>query len=275
MKLFPPIDRRFRSASAPDGGERGFTMVEIALCLGVIAIALVAIIGVMPTGVRVQRENQEETIINQDARLLLEAIRSGASGMNYLTNYFESITLVRSLGNSVVYSNQFLERAQLTNGLGIMGLLSNPKYLQAGNRVFTNKVTARVRAISGSAIEKSQDPKVRDIAFRYRLTSELVPLSVFPRELTNFTVLNPKSVDWGVASNNWLMARNQATNFHELRLTLQGPMIARGNNFEVYGTPRTFRTLVSGRLDRMEFPTDGSWPRFWLIQPDAYAKVNP
>src|SRR6185503_19757012 len=40
-----------------------FTMVEIAISLGVIAIALVAILGVLPTGVRVQRDNREDTIL--------------------------------------------------------------------------------------------------------------------------------------------------------------------------------------------------------------------
>jgi type II secretory pathway pseudopilin PulG len=54
-----------------------FTMIEIAIALGVIAFALIAIIGILPTGLQTERDNREETIINQDARLLLEAIRSG------------------------------------------------------------------------------------------------------------------------------------------------------------------------------------------------------
>ena len=66
-------------ASRPN--TAAFTMVEIALCLGVIAFALVAIIGVLPTGVRVQRDNREDTIINQEGLLLLEAIRSGSQGL--------------------------------------------------------------------------------------------------------------------------------------------------------------------------------------------------
>jgi hypothetical protein len=47
--------------------DSAFTMVEIAISLAVIGFALVAIIGVLPRGLRVQRENREETIINQDA----------------------------------------------------------------------------------------------------------------------------------------------------------------------------------------------------------------
>jgi type II secretory pathway pseudopilin PulG len=57
--------------------EAGFTMAEIAIALGVIAIALIAIIGILPSGLQVQRDNREETIINQDARLLLQAVRTG------------------------------------------------------------------------------------------------------------------------------------------------------------------------------------------------------
>jgi type II secretory pathway pseudopilin PulG len=57
--------------------ERAFTMVEIAIALGVIAFALIAIIGVLPTGLQTQRDVREETIVNQDARLLIEAIKTG------------------------------------------------------------------------------------------------------------------------------------------------------------------------------------------------------
>ena len=52
------------------GGNRqdsGFTMIEVALSLAIVAFALVAIMGVMPAGLNVQRENREETIISQDA----------------------------------------------------------------------------------------------------------------------------------------------------------------------------------------------------------------
>ena len=58
-----------------------FTMVEIAISLGVIAIALVAILGVLPTGVRVQRDNREDTILNQEGVFWVEAIRSGSKGL--------------------------------------------------------------------------------------------------------------------------------------------------------------------------------------------------
>src|SRR6266851_5222324 len=79
-----------------------FTMVEIAISLGVIAIALVAILGVLPTGVRVQRDNREDTILNQEGMFWVEAIRSGSRGLYYLTNYVDMITL-RTANATVVF----------------------------------------------------------------------------------------------------------------------------------------------------------------------------
>ena len=61
-------------------------MVEIAIG-PTIGFALVAIIGVLPIGMNTQRDNREETVINQDATVLMEAIRNGARGLDDLTNY--------------------------------------------------------------------------------------------------------------------------------------------------------------------------------------------
>src|SRR5215469_1218108 len=80
--------------------ERGFTMMEIAISLAIIGIALVAIIGVLPIGMNVQQDNRQETIINQDAAVLVEDLRNGSVGMNELTNYVVSITNWWSLYSS-------------------------------------------------------------------------------------------------------------------------------------------------------------------------------
>ena len=104
----------------------GFTMVEVALALGVMAFALVAIIGVLPSGMKVQRENREDTIINQDLSYVLEAIRSGARGVDDLTNYVESITIKRGL-QATTYTNNVRKPGRfepLTNGQHIVALLS-------------------------------------------------------------------------------------------------------------------------------------------------------
>jgi type II secretory pathway pseudopilin PulG len=68
---------KLRTLTSRFGSRAAFTMAEIAISLGVIAFALIAIIGVLPAGLQTQRDNREETIVVEDARVLIEAIRSG------------------------------------------------------------------------------------------------------------------------------------------------------------------------------------------------------
>ena len=83
MKLRQPYFRARRSA---------FTMVEVAISLAIIGFALLAIVGVLPMGMNVQKENREATVVNQDATVFIEAIRNGARGVDDLTNYVYAIT---------------------------------------------------------------------------------------------------------------------------------------------------------------------------------------
>src|SRR5476651_242395 len=94
----------------------GFTMIEIAISLAVIGIALTAIIGVLPLGMNVQRENREATVINQDATLFIEAIRNGAQHADDLTNYVYEV----EVGNNQTNFAPFASGAQ------IIGLLTTP-----------------------------------------------------------------------------------------------------------------------------------------------------
>ena len=83
---------RFTLHASRSRARRAFTMIEIAISLAVIGFALVAIIGVLPIGMNVQKDNREETIINQDATVFMDAIRNGAQGLDDLTNYVMAIT---------------------------------------------------------------------------------------------------------------------------------------------------------------------------------------
>jgi len=273
-------------------------MVEIALCLGIIAFALVAIIGVLPTGMRVQKENREDTVINQDGTFLLEAIRSGSRNLDYLTNYFDSITLSNK-NQVVIFTNSpGLEipgnpriEGSLTNGLRIVGLLTFPKYPfnpltgrimvhpATGNPASTNIISGYIRALSGSAMDKSRPADrttreaIRDFAFAYQFHSEVIPLSPYPREFTNYVQainagLPPDEV--ATRSNLWLMACNQAFNFSELRLTLQGPVIRRGQTLEAVGTPKTFRTIITGTVSNYLNNFSG-----FFVQPSTFVQVAP
>ncbi len=169
-------------------------MIEIAICLAVIGIALVAIVGVLPLGMNVQKENREATVINQDASVFIEAIRNGAQGLDDLTNYVYAITNywteydnkgkivagnngVNGVNNGYSYTTTVVAPGYLTtsgtfnspattisNGTNIIGLLSTPEFTDgnglpinnflSGNFYYSNHIVAYVRSISGLAVEK-------------------------------------------------------------------------------------------------------------------------
>jgi type II secretory pathway pseudopilin PulG len=180
-------------------------MIEIAICLAIIGFALVAIIGVLPLGMNTQRDNREETIINQDATVLLEAIRSAARGADDLTNSVFAITnYVTTFNNSGqpvnvnnpdVYGYTFTAASingtansyNITNAYRIIGLLSTPEYTDGVRPIpnvifggYSNHVVAYVRAISGLAAEKPpQDNQImREDALTYRLYCVNAPMPV-------------------------------------------------------------------------------------------------
>src|SRR5436190_6976350 len=102
-----PLNIRFA------GDENAFTMVEIALAIAVIAFALVAIIGVLPAGLQVQKENREETLIAQDGTYFMEALRRGAEGI------IESNKVEKIWTNGVLVPGPY-------TGYQVVGLLSTP-----------------------------------------------------------------------------------------------------------------------------------------------------
>jgi len=65
----------------------------------------VAIIGILPSGLQVQRDNRSETIINQDGTFWLETIRNGARGMDDLVSYVDRIEIMKGTNISRVYSS--------------------------------------------------------------------------------------------------------------------------------------------------------------------------
>lgn len=186
---------------------RGFTMIEIAICLAIIGVALVGIIGVLPYGMNTQRDNREETIIGQDANLLAELIRNGNRGANDLTNYVIAITNSwAKFSPSGIYQNSGVDgytyasaheggssvplRA-LYNGTNIIGLLSTPQFTDAfgaGAKAipcvyfggYSNHITANVRSISGLAAEKPpQDNQImQGDTFKYHLFIANAPVVV-------------------------------------------------------------------------------------------------
>ena len=205
---------RAGGAGAPHGGypaprhERAFTMVEIAICLAIIGFALVAIIGILPAGLQVQKENREDTLIGQDGEYFMEAIRSGAMGLDDLVNHVEYIVVA---GQTNTLNSGF------NNGHDIIGLLTPP-----GNS--TNSV-AVVRPIGGAAADTGAI--ARDLAFKYLLTVQQLNYSNSLPEVDPYF--------------NFLVS----SNLHDLRLEFRWPVHANGS---VGNGRQVFRALVSGTL---------------------------
>lgn len=240
--------------------DAGFTMVEIAICIAVVAFALVAIIGVMPTGLQVQRQNREDTIIAQEGKLWLEAIRSGALGLNDLTNYVDEISVntrtnrVRDSGVWRASTYRLYDGSSglvgFRNGRDIIGLLTLPQYYQWGatnaRMEFESLPSAAyVRAMTGSAAEKTI---ANEFALMYRLRTELVPFSAITGMNTNLNESGLSDADKRVRLNTLLRASALMANLYELRLTVDWPVYRRQNRFEVGGNRKVFRTLVGGSL---------------------------
>jgi prepilin-type N-terminal cleavage/methylation domain-containing protein len=264
------ISRTFLGRVAPPGRSRiaglgepslpvialaqsAFTMVEIAICLAIIGIALVAIIGILPLGIDVQKDNREETIINQDATVLIEAIRNGARGADDLTNYVYAIVITNTCGKAFNDTNLLAGPMNyssgtanyITNGARIIGLLSTPEYVDGNglpipnlsytNQSCSNHIVAYVRSISGPAVEKP--PQNNDIvtggSFGYRIICENVPVAVDTNAFNSINVFDR------------VYAANLTANLHELRLTFQWPLLPNG---KIGLGHQTFRTTIAGQI---------------------------
>lgn len=252
--------RSFRTSRSALRTRSAFTLIEIAICLAIIGFALVAIIGVLPIGMSAQRVNREQTVINQDASVLMEAIRGGAHGLDYLTNYVYAITNYRA-----VYTGGFSASSTvgwttgpggyLSSGADIIGILSTPQFTDnTGNPLaflpntgYSNHVIAYVRSISGLAAEKPpQDNQImREDTFTYRL----------------YCVNAPGAVPLGspVGSFGGQLLGNQ----RELRLTFLWPQLPNG---KVGGGHQTYRATIAGQLSR----TNGF---FYYYQPQSFTNT--
>jgi prepilin-type N-terminal cleavage/methylation domain-containing protein len=185
----------------------GFTMVEIAISLAIIGIALVAIIGVLPLGMQMQRDNREATVINQDATVFLEAIRGGARGLDDLTNYVNAITNYwtfypasgaptpgvngYTFTSASIAAGYYSIGSPITNGMHIIGLLSTPEYTDNNGAPlpnlfgvgFSNHVVAYVYSMNGPAVEKPPQANgsiVRQDSFSYRILCVNAPVELPP-----------------------------------------------------------------------------------------------
>ena len=264
---------------AGGGGEGGFTMVEIAMAIGVIGFALVAIIGILPAGMNVQKDTGEDTVVSQDAQFFLEALRNGGTnitstpgqpylqGLDFLTNHVESITIVNNNGETpgtTVYTNNPSAGVNyLENGQMILGLLSTPEFTGSVYPYYTNTVIARVRALNGPASDEAGADPV--MLFRYLMTVNIAPFESFALQSTNFnnyvaSITNPAYL---AAYDRWLEVPFLHSQLFDVRLTFRWPILPNGNP-----GPRhlTFRTMMAGHYSQ-----DPARQTQWLIHPQWYS----
>ena len=209
-------------------------MIEIAIAIGVIGFALVAIIGILPVGLNVQRDTHEDVIIGQDGPFFLEAIRNGGStlgpgtstSLDFLTNYVESITV-----GATPYNKP-------NSGQMILGLLSKPK----------TSTSAIIRALTGPATDQNGSNAVT--AFRYKMDVEIEP----------FATASPASLDLPSEASKLYV------NLYELRLKFSWPVRPNG---AVGPGRQSYRTLVSGQL--VQGASNG--PPLWFFQPNTYTNL--
>lgn len=197
-------------------GVAAFTLIEIALALGVIAIGLVSIIGLMPFGLGVQRENKDETVIDHDARLMFGFLKAGAAETNdletlgrlwlhivpdakgqrkvWVTNTVITyeLTTRKPVGEPNVTVTELEvvdprtpvrlnpEQISLASVLSAQSLAGTVQYDLAQNRMVVSRVqtTMFMRAQAGSAYDKypQTNQTVTQMAFTYKLVRELFPL---------------------------------------------------------------------------------------------------
>ena len=193
-------------------------MVEVALSLAIVAFALVAIIGVMPVGLNVRKENREDTIISQDASALIEAIRTGSGTSNLNTL---SAALVQLTGPATPFSGTNASSADIVSRLCI------PRW---DTTSATGLVRAYFHAMSGNLGDVS-GTNTSAVAFGYVVTSEV----------TNYT-----GVPGNAALNRYL-----TNNLYEVKLTFQWPVYEPppGQFPANFGNGKlVMRTLISGEL---------------------------
>jgi len=127
--------------------DGAFTLVEIAIALAVMAFAILAVIGILQIGFRVQADTRNENNINLDGNYLLEAIRYGAEGTNDLADFVEEL-------NGQPMPPDYTSHE-------VVGLLSIPG---------TNH--AILRSITGPAVQRRADIP----ALRYDVTVTIAPV---------------------------------------------------------------------------------------------------
>ena len=227
MRSAATFSPRYVKAQGHPHRTRAFTMVEVALSLAIVAFAMVAIIGVMPFGLNVQKENREDTIISQDAALLLEAIRGGpnSAGLTVLSSSL--------LG----FSGPSVPPAGAWTPLDVIARLSIPRW-DTTNSTNGGLNRAHFRALSGNLGDSAVAGN--NMAFSYIVTAEVSRHAGDPLQLE---YPRGRTIDGG--HTTFLV-----NNLYEVKLTFSWPVYdSTSTPWRVGERQVVVRTLVSGQLE--------------------------
>lgn len=176
------------SPASPRARQSAFTMVEIALCIGIIGFALVAIIGVLPTGLRVQKDNRDDTVLGQDATIFMEAIRGGAQGTNlHLIGQFAERVFAAG-----VYHSNLPPVPSAVWGSNVIGVLCNPN---------ANGRHVDMRSMSGIVADQGTNQLT---SFRYRLFCQVTNSTVLSGPVAYSLYEIRLTFRWPILPNNLL-----------------------------------------------------------------------
>ena len=252
MRLFANSRKRLST-------QRGFTMVEIALCLAVVGFAMVVIMGVIPLGGLVQKENRETVLCQMDGNYLLQAISEGAQGYDDLGLYVDEI---------LFYSRPNAEPRKIENNAGgvewgtreIIGLLSAPEFLLTRSNVWvpnslnnmevfgvsnTNLICKiKMRSMNGSAADKNMDN--RDFAMSYLAEVKVLPLT------TNYHNMYQVDSNSGIREG-MLKDRSLNQSAWQVSVILNWPVVPAGTDeYKAGPNQQVFRTIISGTMNTVE-----------------------
>ncbi|MBM3847169.1 MAG: type II secretion system protein [Verrucomicrobia bacterium] len=239
----------------------GFTLLEIAVSLAVIGFAIVAVLGVLPSGLNIQRDTRERTIVTQDAAYIIEAIRRGSmdtlSAQTNLVNRVDDMHIITIFQNLQTTDSYRVNRDWFPNDGEFIKRLAEP--IRSYGPLSQISVRVLMRSLTGSAAEQGGNADYDRIMFKYYLTAEVVPVT----SVDESVVYDSAALDPLERSYRDGQMRSMTNNLSELRLKISWPA---GLATKPTGEPAwkrdsttksmEFRTLLSGAL----VPDTGRWP---------------
>jgi len=254
-------------------------MIEIAISLAIVAVAMVAILGILPTGLTVQKENREDTIIDQEAEYYMNIIRNSGMGAGplFMGRHVDLISITET-NHATGASIRRLFSERNTTGLGyawdsrqvIRKLLSTPswdlgQFDQVPDAIFSpdsgvvieseNVVRAVIKAITGNATDFAA--AYDDLAFRYEMQVSLHPVltpalfSGYGLDAGPSTVYDNLSKAGIPGQGELLRQAALGSNLWEVELTMRWPVTLVNENQGIYAVgnnKRSFRTYVAGSV---------------------------